>query len=186
MLRLFRLFLPPDAIASGGPSGGDISTGSGELGKEEVIELLGADDDPADKETIDLGKGKEGRKAGESDSTEKETEKEGDSEEDEEEEQEDEDDELKDLEEELEGPTEEQLELMTPVSRREILKKYPNLFKDFPYLERSYYREREYTELLPTVEDAKLAVEKSQILDAFEQDVANGNIQTILSTDALE
>jgi hypothetical protein len=52
------------------------------------------------------------------------------------------DEELKEIEEELEPPTEEQLELVTPVRRKEILTKYPNLFKDFPYLEKAYYREQ--------------------------------------------
>src|SRR5947207_15330863 len=44
-----------------------------------------------------------------------------------------EEDELKELEDELEEPDEEKLELMAPVKRREILKKYPKLFEDFPY-----------------------------------------------------
>lgn len=177
MFRLLRLYLPPDAIAPGGPA--PTSGSTGELGKEDVIELLGVDD-PEDKETIDLGKGKDERPAGEDDSIEKEDEEEGGKGKEKEGEEDEEIDELAEIEEELKEPTEEQLELMSPVSRREILKKYPNLFKDFPYLERSYYREREYTELLPTIDDAKVAVEKSQILDAFEADVRSGNIKTIL------
>ena len=37
---------------------------------------------------------------------------------------------------------------MTPVRRKEILAKYPKLFKDFPYLEKAYYREQQFTEVL--------------------------------------
>ena len=93
-----------------------------------------------------------------------------------------EEDELKELEEELKEPDEEKLELVTPIPRREILAKYPSLFKDFPYLEKAYYREQQFTELLPTIEDAKIAVEKSSILDKFESDVMNGSVETILAT----
>lgn len=91
------------------------------------------------------------------------------------------DDELKEIEEELKGPSEEDLELTTPVRRREILKKYPQLFKDFPYLEKAYYREQQFTELLPTVQDAKIAVEKSKVLDNIERDVMSGDIGNVLA-----
>lgn len=89
-------------------------------------------------------------------------------------------DELKEIEEELEGPSEEDLELMTPVRRKEILAKYPKLFKDFPYLEKAYYREQQFTELLPTIQDAKIAVEKARILERVEQKVLSGDISEVL------
>ena len=92
------------------------------------------------------------------------------------EEKEEEVDELKEMEEELEGPSEEDMELMTPVRRKEILAKYPQLFKDFPYLEKAYYRDQQFTEVFPTIQDAKIAVEKATILDRFEQQVVNGGI----------
>ena len=90
------------------------------------------------------------------------------------------DEDLKAIEDELEEPTDEQLELVTPVRRKEILSKYPKLFKDFPYLEKAYYREQQFTELLPTIDDAKQAVEKSGILDKFEADLIDGNIERML------
>jgi len=90
------------------------------------------------------------------------------------------DDDLLEIEQELEGPTDEQLELVTPVRRKEILAKYPTLFKDFPYLEKAYYREQQFTELLPTIDDAKAAVEAKQTLDKFENDVMGGNTETLL------
>lgn len=89
-------------------------------------------------------------------------------------------DELKEIEEELEGPKEEDLELMTPVRRREILSKYPKLFKDFPYLEKAYYREQQFTEVFPTIQDAKTSAQKARILDQVEQSVMNGDIGTVL------
>lgn len=77
-------------------------------------------------------------------------------------------------------PTEAQLELVTPVKRREILKKYPSLFKDFPYLEKSYYREQQFTEVFPTIPDAKEAAEKAKILDSFDGDLREGNTLNVL------
>jgi hypothetical protein len=85
------------------------------------------------------------------------------------------------LEEELKEPTAEDLELVTPVRRREILAKYPKIFKDFPYLEKAYYREQQFTELLPTIDDAKMAVEKARIMDGFEREViGEGKLDIVL------
>jgi len=143
------------------------------LGKEkETLELLN-EEEVQDEETIDLSenKGKEGKSA------EGETDTEGEGEEGESSE---EIDELKEIEEELQGPKEEDLELTTPVRRKEILKKYPTLFKDFPYLEKAYYREQQFTEVFPTVNDAKTANQKSEFLDRIDNEVMNGDISTVL------
>src|SRR6267142_1435217 len=69
----------------------------------------------------------------------------------------------KELEDEEEQP-EEQLELVTPSSKRDILAKYPKIFKDFPYLEKAYYREQQYTEVFPNPADAKKAAADSETL----------------------
>lgn len=89
-------------------------------------------------------------------------------------------DELAELEEELKGPEEKDLELVTPVRRRDILEKYPNVFKDFPYLEKAYYREQQFTETFPTIQDAKNAAQKADFLDTLEQQVLQGDITTVL------
>ena len=145
-----------------------ISAGSGgkELGKEETIELLGEETGEEEKPLELTEPPKKGKKE--------------DSKEDEESDGETEEvDELKEIEEELEEPDEEKLELMTPVRRREILKKYPTLFKDFPYLERAYYRDQQFTEILPTLQDAKAAVEKASAFDNFERHLLDGNIGVV-------
>src|SRR5262245_51212983 len=155
----FPLFAPesvggPTAIQSGGGGGGELS-------KEDMIEFMADDEESQDVLDLDDKKTK-----GKTDKTTRkdqgETEEEAEtneetSDEDSDEESDEESDELSELEQELQGPTDEQLELVTPVRRREILKKYPNLFKDFPYLEKAYYREQQFTELLPTIEDARNA-----------------------------
>jgi len=174
MLKLWRsiqfpLYSPDDL---GGTGGGD---------KESIIDFLGADDDK-EPEVIELKPEKsvkETEKAG--DDTPPESDDDEDTNKDDKDDDEDEElDELESLEDELEGPTDEQLELVTPVRRQEILKKYPKLFKDFPYLEKAYYREQQFTELLPTIDDAKEAVEAKKTLDNFESDILQGNTQKLL------
>lgn len=84
------------------------------------------------------------------------------------------------LEEEEPEEPEEDIDLITPVRTKEILAKYPTLFKDFPYLKAAYFRDKQYTSILPTVSDAKEAVEKSQTLDKFEGDLKKGSTESIL------
>jgi uncharacterized Fe-S cluster-containing radical SAM superfamily protein len=162
MFRLFNIkfphYAPPD-------SQGGIESGK-ELGKEEIINLLGEDDDK--EEILDL---KDEKKI-------ESKEEEGDEEK--EEEGEEKKDELEEIEDELEEPDEEKLELMTPVRRKEILSKYPNVFKDFPYLERAYYREQQFTEIFPTIADARSSVEKSEALDSLEKELLSGDTKNIL------
>ena len=86
--------------------------------------------------------------------------------------------EKKDEEEEEDKP---ETKIATPVSRKEILKKYPTIFKDFPGLERAYYREREFSEILSTPEDAKRAVERSQQLEELEDKISEGKIESVLT-----
>ena len=174
MFRLIhKLMFSPDA------PGGVVDKPSGDLSKNDIIDYLGKDDD--DKELIPL-KDKEDKDDEKPEKKETKDDKEADedNEEDKEGEETEEDDELEVLEDELDEPDEEKLELAEPTSRREILKKYPKLFKDFPYLETAYYREQEFTKILPTIKDAKEAVEKSHILDNFENDLSKGNTEVIL------
>lgn len=63
----------------------------------------------------------------------------------------------------------EELELVTPAKKKEILAKYPTLFKDFPHLERAYYRDQQFTDLFGTPEDAKETVARSKEFEKFEE-----------------
>lgn len=187
--KIPQLFFSPDAptgTSTGAPSIGGRSGSTGvpavnaPTSKEDVIEFLGADDEPTD--VIDLSdKGKERKDKNKDTTPPKSASETEDTDETGDESGDDEPvDELEEIESELEGPTDEQLELVTPVRRKEILAKYPQLFKEFPYLERAYYREQAFTELLPTIEDAKTAVAKAETLDRFENDIMSGNTETIL------
>jgi len=153
--QLNKLFAPDDA------------PGTGVEESTETFELLNEDDVEPEEAPLDIDKPKkESVEDAEADDTE---------------EKEDEVDELKELEEELKPPTEEDLlELTTPVRRKEILAKYPKLFKDFPYLEKAYYREQQFTEVFPTIQDAKNSAEKARLLDTVDQQIMNGDISTVL------
>ena len=96
-----------------------------------------------------------------------------------------EEDELKEIEKQLKDEEKEPrrrrpIELVTPVKRKEILAKYPKLFKDFPYLEKAYYREQQFTEILLLFRMLRLQLEKANILDRTEQQVMNGDISSVL------
>ena len=146
------------------------------LSREDVIDFLS--EDSTEQEVIELEKDTKKTKEDKIKEDKKETKeevKEGD------EEEKVETKSLEDeIEEELEEPDEEKLELIAPVGRKEILAKYPEIFKDFPYLEKAYYRERAYTEILPTIEDAKVAVEKAERLDTYEAEIMGGSTETLL------
>ena len=72
--------------------------------------------------------------------------------------------------------------IVVPARKKEILAKYPKIFKDFPALETAYYKSQQYSEILPTIEDAKIAVEKAQSLDNFEKDILSGNLENLFNT----
>jgi hypothetical protein len=158
-LNLIPFFAPADTAT------GPIEDKS--LSREDVIELLGEDE--PEQETIELEK--PAKKAA------KETDKEGEEETKEQKELSLEDE----IEEELAEPDEDRLELVVPLRRKEILAKYPEIFKDFPGLESSIYREKAFTELLPTIADAKAAVEKSERLDTYENEIMEGSTESLLN-----
>lgn len=109
-----------------------------------------------------------------------------DKEEDKEKDKEDEGEEEKEPEEEIklkedEEKEEELDEFVTPFRRKEILKKYPNIFKEFPYLEKAYYREQKFSEVFPSIDDAKHASERAKTLDTFESKLLSGDASEVLA-----
>jgi hypothetical protein len=99
---------------------------------------------------------------------------------DKEEEDTEEKDEKKELE--VKDKDEEELEYQDAPKRQEILKAFPELFKKFPSIERAIYREQQYTELFPTVSDAKQASEQVEQFNALRADVLDGNIANLLES----
>ena len=86
----------------------------------------------------------------------------------------------KDDKEDKEDKTEEELDIDAPPKKRELVAKYPNIFKDFPWFEKMIYRDRQWTELFGSYDDAKVVAEDAQILQRFETELMGGSIQGTL------
>jgi len=91
-------------------------------------------------------------------------------------EKEDEEDEDKDEKED----DEEELQL-TRVEFKDIKGKYPQFFKDFPELKHAFFREQQFTEIFPTVEDAKRASEAQNAYEEITAAVIDGDVDKFLS-----
>lgn len=125
------------------------------------------------QETLDILNEEETEEKSEPESTEP-----ADSDEAEEKEEEKEEIKLVEAEEPIEEKKEE--ELITPARRKEILKQYPDLFKKFPYLERAYYRDRQFTEIFPDIDTAKEVASKAETFDNLEQHLMSGSTTNVL------
>jgi hypothetical protein len=64
----------------------------------------------------------------------------------------------------------------------EVKAKYPTLFKEFPDLRKALFREQQYAELIPTVEDAREMVERDRDFQEYEEKVMDGDSSTLLRT----
>lgn len=67
-----------------------------------------------------------------------------------------------------------------PPRKKEIIAKFPTIFKEFPFLEKMMFRDRQYTELFGSFDDAKEVAERAQNLSEFEHDLLDGNIERTL------
>jgi hypothetical protein len=144
------------------------------ISTEDAVEFLA--EETEEQETIELEK--DSKKPKEAPSKEDE----GD------EETREKDDEDKSIEEQLEEELQEEkevpedLELVVPVRRKEILAAYPDLFKKFPYLEKAMYLEQQFSEVVATPDDAREAVEKAEVLNELEEQMLEGNTENLLSS----
>jgi hypothetical protein len=129
-------------------------------------------EDKADKVDKEIKKGKEDKEEG--------------FEEEEEDEKDDEDEiELKDEEDEddlekLDLKKEDDIEIDAPPRKKEITKEFPEFFKKFPFMEKLLYRDKQYTELFGSFDDAKEVAEKVEILNNFESQLLSGKTDEIL------
>lgn len=67
-------------------------------------------------------------------------------------------------------------------SRKKVLAKYPTFFKEFPGIERAMYREKAYTDVFPSIPEAKHAKEVAENYHALQSDVFSGNITNVLAS----
>jgi hypothetical protein len=110
----------------------------------------------------------------EQDSTEEEVEETPDEKEDEQD-SDDEDDEDKEEEEE---PDPDVTVSSSPI--RDATKKYPKLFKEFPEFREAYFRDRDFRQIFPSVEDARVAADATEQYQFIQNEVASGNPQSIV------
>jgi hypothetical protein len=75
---------------------------------------------------------------------------------------------------------EDDIDIEAPPRKKEILKDFPELFKKYPFLEKMMYRDREYTQLFGSFDDAKEVAEKSESFSNFESQLLAGNTEEIL------
>lgn len=85
-----------------------------------------------------------------------------------------------DEEEKLDLESDDDVTIDAPPRKQELLKKYPDLFKDFKFLEKMLYRDKQYSELFGSFDDAKEIAEKSEIFNNFEKDLLSGKTEEIL------
>lgn len=72
------------------------------------------------------------------------------------------------------------IEIDTPPRKKEVLAKYPNFYKEFPWFEKMQFRDRQYTELFGSYDDAKEVYDRAQVLDSYEADLLRGNTEAVL------
>jgi hypothetical protein len=101
------------------------------------------------------------------------------------EESEDEELELKEPEEDLEKldlTKDDDINIDAPPRKKEIIKEYPEIFKKFPFLEKMMYRDREYTQLFGSFDDAKEVAERAESFNSFETQLLKGDTVEILKS----
>lgn len=76
----------------------------------------------------------------------------------------------------------EDIDIQAPPRMKEITKKYPELFKDYPFLAKMMSRDRQYNELFGSFDDAKEVAERSENFSAFESQLLSGNTEEILKS----
>ncbi len=77
---------------------------------------------------------------------------------------------------------EDEIEYNETPRRQAILKEYPELFKKFPTIEKSIYREQQYAEVFPSIADAKTAKEELSVLNTFRSELLGGNVGNLLKS----
>ena len=72
----------------------------------------------------------------------------------------------------------------------QLKKEFPELFKKFPFLRDIYWREQQYTEVFPTLSDAKEAAENNEAFSSIRDDIYQGDgtkfLNALKEADGLE
>jgi hypothetical protein len=138
---------------------------------EDIIDILDSSDDADDNDQGDQDDEESGKEAKAGRDTGKQESKE------------DAEDKEQTDEEEIElAEPEDELEFVNVPRKKEILKEFPELFKKFPGMERALYKEAQYAELFPTMQEAKIAKEELRGLKEVEAEILNGDLENVLKS----
>lgn len=173
---------PQLSSSDGGGSAGNLGTIGPSPSADDIATFLAEDDDSSDvddngdkgkkesKEEIEIVDEDDKEKLDLKDKEDKKDKKKDDK--DDEEELEDDEKEEKD----------EDVEIDAPPRKKELVAAYPDLFKKFPFLEKMLYRDKQYSELFGSFDDAKEAHEKIESYEHFENLLADGNTEEVLKS----
>lgn len=75
----------------------------------------------------------------------------------------------------------EEVDFQNVPRKKEILAKFPEIFKTFPGIERAIYRDQQYAEVFPTVAEAKEAAESVAQFKQLEGSLLAGDLATVLT-----
>lgn len=150
-----------------------------QMGKDDLLDLLS--DETDDKKVEEKPEKKADKTDDDDDKKEKKSKPEDDLDELDDDDEDDDKDKDKDDDED-DDELDDDINSFVPVSKKAILKEFPTVFKKFPQLEAAYYKSAQYTEVFPTVEDAKEAAERSNSLADFEKDILDGNLEKLFSS----
>lgn len=73
-------------------------------------------------------------------------------------------------------------DVIAPPKKKDILSKYPKFFEEFPFFDKMMFRDRAYTELFGSFDEAKEVADKVERLNEFEGQLLNGDMKDVLST----
>lgn len=138
---------------------------------DDLVDLFSVDDEPETDNTLNLDEKEDDNKSKEDKKEDKEDDKEIKDEEI--------DNELKLDEKEDEKIDED--EVIVPVKRSDILKKFPTIFKEFPQLQNAYYRSQEYYNTVGSISEAKELVTQIDNYKHMESALFNGQTDVLLA-----
>lgn len=87
-----------------------------------------------------------------------------------------------DEEEKLDIKEEDKTDVVAPPKKSAILAKYPKFFEEFPFFDRMMFRDKAYTEMFGSFDEAKEIAGKVERLNEFEGQLLNGDMKDVLST----
>jgi len=77
---------------------------------------------------------------------------------------------------------EDKTDVVAPPKKSAILAKYPKFFEEFPFFDRMMFRDKAYTELFGSFDEAKEVAGKVERLNEFEGQLLKGDMKDVLST----